>query len=241
MKPSRFLTSLLIFLCVIGCHITPKRPSLHDEEIVLRVWDALDTRYGTETLFECEYLPVTNGRIEIIKPYCVSDIAVVTHSPSGTEPKFFRAVGSNPGENEFVIRGNCLLFHPSHEGQSLFVAWKREQPETSLAPKRTKPFDVENTADRLAPEVQPCTGTTKAGVPTLSSSSRLGVPCRPSAGTTLSHPLQQVVTQGPLFPVAAGFSRASRREDSSIHRHEAKPASVPATPDTEHEQPEAAK
>jgi hypothetical protein len=151
MKALRLLASLLILLCLIGCHTAPEQPSLYDEEIVLRVWDALDSHYGSEAFFECEYLPVVNGRIEIIKPYAISGLLAVSHPPSAAKPELFRVVESNPGENEVVIRGTSLHFHQSREGQSLFVAWKRDLPKTWLSPQESIPPGIENPANRFIP------------------------------------------------------------------------------------------
>lgn len=142
MRRRRLLTSILVALCVFGCRLLPEPPTLYDEEVVLRVWDSLDVHYGSETFFECEYLPVLDGKIEIIKPYGISDIAVVSYSPSANKTTFFRVVTSSPGENEVVVEGTTLRFHSCHEGQSLFVAWKREPPE-GLAAIRTKKDESE--------------------------------------------------------------------------------------------------
>ncbi len=153
MKALSLLTSFLIFVCLIGCRTAPEQPSLYDEEIVLRVWDALDSHYGSEAFFECEYLPVVNGRIEIIKPYAISDLLAVSHPPSAAKPELFRVVESNPGENEVVIRGTSLHFHQSCEGQSLFVAWKRDvpRPKAGLSPQESIPPGIENPANRFIP------------------------------------------------------------------------------------------
>jgi len=42
--------------------------------------------------------------------------------------------------------------------------------------------------------------------------------CQALAGTAISHPLQRVVTEHTRFLSGAGFSRASRPQDSSIIR-----------------------
>jgi len=123
MKFGSLILSFLLAFCAVGCRTVPEPPSLYDEEVVLRVLEVLDDYYESETFFECEHLPVRDRRIRIIKPYGVSRIAVVAHSRLESMPLVFRAVASNPGEDEVVIEGTTLYFHPCREKQSLFVAW----------------------------------------------------------------------------------------------------------------------
>ena len=54
----------------------------------------------------------------------------------------------------------------------------------------------------------------------VASQSRFPLCCRASAGTTVSHLLQLVVFGCPVSVLGAGFSRASRTEDSSRACHE---------------------
>ncbi len=122
----KFRRLVLVFLFVagaIGCRVFPEVPGLYNEDIVLRVWDALDAHYGSEIFFECEYLTVLDGRIEIVRPYPVSDIAVVAYALRANEIRFFRPVRSDPGESEFVVEGTTLRFNSRYENQTLFVAW----------------------------------------------------------------------------------------------------------------------
>jgi hypothetical protein len=123
MKFGRLILSFLLAFCAIGCRTFPEPPSLYSEEVVLRVWDVLDDYYGSEAFFECELLPVRGKMIRIVKPYGVSHVAVVAYSPAEDMPVLFQAVQSNPGENEVVIEGTTLHFHPCREDQRLFVAW----------------------------------------------------------------------------------------------------------------------
>ncbi len=130
MNGIRRLLAFLVGVCVFGCRTISEPPRPHNEEAVLRVWDALASRYGSDGLFECEYLRVLDGKIEIEKPYAVSDIAVLAYSPSRSAVTFFRTVDSNPAEGEVVVDGATLHFHPCHKGESLFVAWKRHLAES---------------------------------------------------------------------------------------------------------------
>lgn len=132
MRFGKLILFFLFVLCGVGCPTLPDAPPVYDEEVVLAVWDLLDDYYGSETFFECELLPVHDGEIRIIKPYGISRIAVVGYSRSEAVPIVFRAVQSNPGENEFLVRGTMLLFHPSHENQRLFVAWVPRVSEIEL-------------------------------------------------------------------------------------------------------------
>jgi hypothetical protein len=131
MKYRKLITPLLLAVLVAGCRVLPEPAALYNEEIVLQVWDALDAYYGSDAFFECEYLRVHGGKIELTKPYPISDIAVVQHS-SSTPPaagvKLFRPVLSHPGQNEVVIEGTTLHFNPSYENEKLFVAWKPQSP-----------------------------------------------------------------------------------------------------------------
>jgi len=122
----KYRTLTIVFLAavsLVGCRVLPQQPLSYNEDVVLRVWDALDVRYGSKTFFECEYLPVLDGKIEIVKPYAVSDIAVVAYFPRANRTTFFRPVPSNPGEKEFVVEGTVVHFNPRHENRSFFVAW----------------------------------------------------------------------------------------------------------------------
>jgi len=122
----------LAALSAAGCRALPQSPSIDSEKIVLRVWDTLDAYYGSETSFECMYLPVLDGRIEIVKPYAISKVTVLGCSPVTGRLRPFRLVRSNPGENEFVIEGTTLYLHPCHENQSIFVAWVPDLSEATL-------------------------------------------------------------------------------------------------------------
>jgi len=133
--------SMLVFLvsvAVMSCRMLPELPAPHSEELVLRVWDALDSHYGGGISFECDYLRVVKGRIEIVKPYGISDITVVAYSNRANRVRFFRAVRSDPGENELVIKGKTLLFNSCRENHRLFVAWIPRLSETQLGRRKQK-------------------------------------------------------------------------------------------------------
>lgn len=123
MKYRRLLLVFLLGAGAVGCRLLPALPTFYNEEVVLGVWDTLDAHYGSETFFECEYLRVRDGRIEIIKPYAISRIAVVAYSPRVNRVRLFRAVPSNPGKDDFVNEGTTLRFNSCRENQNLFVAW----------------------------------------------------------------------------------------------------------------------
>jgi hypothetical protein len=136
MKPLVQILVAVTILLSTGCSVVPEPPSLYDEEVVLRVWDALDLRYGGDAFFECEYLTVVEGRIEIIKPYPISEIAVATYLPPSDQPEFLRRVESTPGEDDFALEGTTLRFHPCHNDRNLFVAWIPASPGTRRAPEK---------------------------------------------------------------------------------------------------------
>jgi hypothetical protein len=123
MKYKNLILIFLLAAFVLGCQTVPDPTSVYDEEIVVRVWDLLDAYYGNQSFFECEYLAVRNGKIEVARPYPVSDTVVVGYSRSTNETWLFRPVSSNPGENEVVVDGTTLRFNPCHESQTVFVAW----------------------------------------------------------------------------------------------------------------------
>ncbi len=128
---NRFL-SFLIFVSLVGCGTVPEPRWAYDEQVVLRVWDTLDLHYGSDSFFECEFLPVVNCEIRIIKPYRLHDITVAEYSPSANEVRLFRSVASNPSEYEVVVEGTSLIFHPCHENDCLFVAWMPDVPDYVL-------------------------------------------------------------------------------------------------------------
>ena len=136
MKPLVQILIAMTILLSTGCSVVPEPPSLYDEEVVLRVWDVLDLRYGEDVFFECEYLTVVEGRIEIIKPYPICEIAVATYSPQSGRPEFLRRVESTPGDDDFAIQGTTLRFHPHHNDRSLFVAWIPDLSGTGRAAEK---------------------------------------------------------------------------------------------------------
>ncbi len=138
MKYRKLLLVSLLAASAIGCRLLPALPTFYSEEIALRVWDTLDAHYGSETFFECEHLRVLDGRIEIIKPYAISRIAVVAYSPRANRVRFLRAVRSNPGNDEFVIEGKTLRFNSCRENQNLFVAWIPDLSGMRLGKRKQK-------------------------------------------------------------------------------------------------------
>lgn len=136
MKYRGLIVALLVAAAAFGCRILPEPTTLYNEEIVLRVWDSFDARYGSEIFFECEYLPVLEGRINIVKPYGISDVVVATCSPPTGDVKFFQPVESNPGPDEVVVAGTTLRFNAFHEGQNLFVAWIPHASATNVSKRK---------------------------------------------------------------------------------------------------------
>jgi hypothetical protein len=136
MKLHRFALVVLLALGAISCRVVPETPPTYSEEIVLRVWDALDAHYGSEAFFECEHLPVVGGKIRIIRPYLISNITVLSYLPWTDRMKFFHPVRSSPGPDKFLVEGTTLHFDPRHEGENLFVAWIPDLSETELRERK---------------------------------------------------------------------------------------------------------